>query len=443
MPKKRKNNKPISIDFYKIKNDIQNSETKTLYFQNYPALCEYLNLPVLTSDSKVSQLKQLSNLLTIQKKDDNSFIIENANLPCLDVSNKDLKNLTEFTILAYLLYQHQKNKSNCVVSLSYLAEMLGYITLKYKYFYTHPKELSNKTNISIPVIYEFFEKTNDLYNRYINNSLEQLEKYKTIFVTQEYFGVEYIISDHGHEDTSYTEFGDAEILFSPDVFKKCRKLTDNEKEKLLLIERNAFFETIKLNHLTKEKKTDFLNSLKKNNVSIMYYLFSHKLHKKYYALRHKKLVEELNLAVAYKSYNITYNYDIIYNEFKFLYSDLKQQGVLDSIFYDASSSIVDVSSKKLLDNTKKRHQKEKEQIDLNVDFNNDEKEKMKLLIDMETKEFKQMLDLLIYQEKNFIQRFQQVAKDNYSDNETFQKDFEENIENINKKNTNFKKRYKF
>lgn len=435
MPKKYKNK--INLDIDKIQKDISDSQYKQLVFKNYPDFCKYLNIPVLKGDSKISQLNKLKKLIHIEKQNDNSLIIKNILLPMFDLDKNNLKQLTEYTILSYLLYQHKDERNNCTVSISYLAEMLGYITLKYKYFYTHPKELSSKTDIPISTIYEFFEKTNDLYNRYITESLNILEKYKILSVSHKYFGVEYVISDKLHETINLTDFGDEEVQFTPEIQQECRELTNDEIQKLLIIERDAFFETI--NFSPNEDKEAFLNELKQNKISLMYFLFSHRLEKKYYSIRHKKLVEELNLSTAYKAYDIVYDYNSIFSTFQYTYQNLKDNGILDSVFYNASSMIVDSSSTKLLDNTKKRHEREKSKIE-DSNKSQSEKDKMKSLIDRETKEFKQVLDLLIYQQKNNQDEFLLPAGSDFLDANSFNKHFDLDVKDIKKKNQNFKKR---
>lgn len=486
MPKKAPK---LVLDLNKISNDLQNSPAHKLTFVSYPKLCSYLGLRVLKNNSKIAQLKQLSTILKFEINEDKSISItdiissKNVDKP-IDMktfisevydtyistkknktTSKALKQLTEYTILSFLLYHHDFlvktkkpiNHTSCVVSMSYLAEMLGYITLKYKYFYTHPKELSSKTNIALDTVYEFFEKTNDLYNRYILESLNFLEKYKMLAVSQKFYGIEYSVSDIAHEEVDYTSFGDAEVNLLSTVSQKCRPLTDDEISKLLSIERESFFEAIQFFQSPNEtpeqvekNKQDFLNELKSQNISLMYFLFKHRLDKKYYAIRHKKLIEELHLTAAYKAYDIVYDYDSIFSSFQYTFKDLQKQGIISN-FYDASSMIIDNSSTKLLDNTKKRHEKEKNNCTLdtsvyqnkNQSSNLDEtieKERLSKLIDRETKEFKQVLDLLIYQQKNQQSQFKNVAKDNTISEKEFEEQFDKQLESINKKNTNFKKR---
>ena len=172
----------------------------------------------------------------------------------------------------------------------------------------------------------------------------------------------------------------------------------------------------------------------------MYCVFKHRVDIKYYAVRHKKLIEELHLTVAYKAYDIVYDYDSIFSSFQYTFKDLQNQGIISN-FYDASSMIIDNSSTKLLDNTKKRHEKEKNNLNQTSDFDDiTEKERLSKLIDRETKEFKQVLDLLIYQQKNQQSQFKNVAKDNTISEKDFETQFDTQLESINKKNTNFKKR---
>ena len=454
----KKNNKIISFDdVNRINEDLNNSENHQLTFENYPALCDYLNIPVVTGNQKITQLKKLNTTLDLQKNDD-SFIIKKAIFPIADYDKSNLKELTEYTILSYILYQHQEGRSHCTVSISYLAEMLGYITLKYKHFYAHPKQLSQQTSIDEKTVYEFFEKTSDLYNRYIVNSLETLEKYNYLFFTKKYYAVENIILDTGKQQKVKTKFGDEEIHFVPNVTKKCRELSDEEISKVLKIEDDAFFETIdydrKFKNLSpdelKQSKIAFLDSLKASNVSMLSYLFSHRLEKKFFSIRSRKLMEQMNISSAYKTYDIVYVYDKIYNGFQFTYQKiLKEHNINASnilnkknIFFNASSELIETSSDKLLDNTKKRHEREKQKIEQDPLIPLSQKEKTKALIDRETKEFKQLLDLLIYQQKNMDENFKSISKNNYVSSDEFDNIFSDNLIDIKNKNDKFKKRNK-
>ena len=458
---RKKTNKILSFDdINKINQDLNNSKNHQLSFSNYPELCNYLNIPVCGGEQKKNQLKKLNYYLNLKQLDDNSFILSEAIFSLMDYDKNDLKELTEYTILSYILYQHKKDNQKCTVSLSYLAEMLGYITLKYKYFYSHPKELSEKTNIPISNVYEFFEKTNDLYHRYILDSLENLEKYKFLSSSKQYYGIEYVVENKGKLEKTKTVYGDYEEVLIPEITENCRPLSDKEIAHVLQIEEDSFFETIgfyndfnKTTHDPEEiqyQKSSFLDELKQQNISLLSYLFSHRLEKKFFAIRHRKLVEEMNLSSAYKTYDIVYRYDRIYTNFQFIYNrlmkdvlninDLDSKCILDekNIFYNASSQIVETSSKKLLENTQKRHQREKNKI---LDSDPD-KLNIQNIIDRETKEFKQMLDLLIYQQKNYDENFKQFSKNNYLLSSDFDNIFSDNLSSLSQKNEKFLNRNK-
>lgn len=432
-PKEKKDKKVMFVDIDRINEDLKKSNN-FLIFRNYPDFCRYLDIPIEKGNSKKAQLEKLNFYLDYKKSDgSNEFVIKKAFYPILEYDKNDLNQLTEYTILTYILYYHENfNKEDdspkCTVSMSYLAEMLGYITLKYKYFKYHPKELANKTDINLHTIYEFYEKTKDLYKRFILNSLETLEKYKFLASSTCYYGLEYVVSDTCSEQTKYTDFGDEEKVFGPDVFKKCRKLSDVEVKKVLRLEADAFFETIDFQGDTSQK-TAFLNNLKEQGISILSYLYKIGLKKKYEQIKHQKLVDNLHLAAIFPCYDIIYNHDYILPMFETTCQNLDAKMPL----YNASSAIVENSTLRLFKNTQSRHEKRKSKT---VDENT------QALIDRETKEFKQLLDLLIYQQKNSDEDFKDVLDNKFIDNSTFNKEFDNQMEKIQKVNQNFKKRNK-
>ena len=433
-PKEQTHNKIMLVDIDKINADLTKANN-LLIFRNYPDFCRYLDIPIEKGDSKKAQLEKLHFYLDYNKADDsNEFVIRKAFYPILEYDKNDLKQLTEYTILTYILYYHEnfnddESSPKCTVPISYLAEMLGYITLKYKYFKAHPKELANKTDISLSTIYEFYDKTKDLYNRYISNSLTSLEKYKLIATSKSYYGLEYVVSDSYSEKPNYTDFGDEEKIFGPDVFTQCKKLSDEEVKKVLKLEADAFFETIDF-HEDSTQKILFLNNLKQKGISILSYLYSVGLEKKYFKIKHQKLVDNLKLAAVFQCYDIVYNYDYILPMFKTTCEHLDEKIPL----YHASSAIIENSTLTLFNNTKKRHDNKKKNFETDLTT--------QALIDRETKEFKQLLDLLIYQQKNSDEDFKSVADKNFISSSKFNNYFNNQLLQIRSKNQNFKKRNK-
>ena len=433
-PKEQSNNKIMLVDVDKVNEDLKKANN-LLIFKNYPDFCRYLDIPIEKGNSKKAQLEKLHFYLDYKKADNsNEFVIKKAFYPILEYDKNDLKQLTEYTILTYILYFHEnfnqdESSPKCTVPISYLAEMLGYITLKYKYFKSHPKELANKTDIDLYTIYEFYDKTKDLYTRYISESLNVLEKYKFIATSKSYYGLEYVVSDTYSEKSNYTDFGDEEKVFTPDVFTQCKQLSDEEIKKVLKLEADAFFETIDF-YEDVTQKTAFLNNLKQKGMSILSYLYSVGLEKKFFKIKHQKLVDNLKLAAVFQCYDIIYNYDYILPMFKTTCENLDEKIPL----YHASSAIIENSTLKLFKNTKLRHQKEKKKFETD--------ELTQLLIDRETKEFKQLLDLLIYQQKNYEEDFKDIANKNFVNLSTFNNQFDKQLLEIQKINQNFKKRNK-
>ena len=92
----------------------------------------------------------------------------------------------------------------------------------------------------------------------------------------------------------------------------------------------------------------------------------------------------------------------------------------------------------MLENTQKRHQREKNKI---LDSDPD-KLNIQNIIDRETKEFKQMLDLLIYQQKNYDENFKQFSKNNYLLSSDFDNIFSDNLSSLSQKNEKFLNRNK-
>ena len=430
--------KELIIETEKIKEDIEKSKEKQLTFKNYPQFCEYLKIQKKTGRNKVLQINNLHTMIEFEKREDNSYIIRNVFPPIFSKKSKDLKQITEYTILAYLLTKG-KESERCSISVKYLAEMLGYITLKYKYFYDHPKELAQKTNISIETIYEFFDKTHDIYNRYIKESLSILEQYKMLFVSKKYYGIKYSTKENLDKILKRTEYGDEEIEYT-NINQDYRELSEYEIKQVLRIERETFFEVMEYER-TEEEQKKYLQELKDNHISLLRCLYKKKKTEEYYNKRQQKLIEELNLFSAYQVYDIIYDYELIFSTFQYTYKKLEEKGIIDALYYDATNNIIDTAKNKLMVNTERRHEKKKEEMEKSSKEEK-EKEKMTKIIDRSTREFHQILNLLIYQQKNQEEKYKEYSKKNYISEEQFEEQFNEKMKIIEKRNNNFHERNK-
>lgn len=366
--------KKILIDTNKVLEDLQKSNNK-LDFKNYSEMCEYLQLPLPSGGKqKQLQLKKLNKYLKYQKNDDNSYSIYNAFFPISDYDNKDLKELTKYAILSYILFNHSKNQelvdveqkhSRMSVPIGNLATLIGYVTNKYFYYKKHPNELSYATSIPLKTINEVLDKIGDLYYRYVESSLTSLEKYKFIALEKIYYGTE-MITDYQQYDkkTEYDDIFEKQCVFTKIQDK--RRLTDEEIVVFQKLEKETFFEVMCKSKKFVEKYSNydlsskigqniFLSWMELSDLSMTGLLFSHHQIKLYYKLLSKKVYKELHLTSAFCSYDIIYNVDNIKDAFNCSLNN----------FFDIKKIVNKNAYLKLLNNTCKRHEREKTELDEN------------------------------------------------------------------------------
>lgn len=450
----------------KIKNDLINSANNVIEFSTYRDFCNYLKIPFKSSSKyREAQLLDLKLELDFEKikKSNNSYkyIIKDVMNPLINFDKNQLNDLTQYVILSYLLYQHSPNKLNCIIPKNRFAKFLGYITASYSYFYTYKNELSIKTNIPYYNINEFLDKTNDIYNRYISNAFDKLQKYKFVNVNTIWYGCECEIlnNDLNHEEMK-NEYGDVINILKSNIKKNHRPLTQIERDSLNDIELEAFLEVLGMNDLPEIDQQNFINDLKNKDISLEAYLKYYGLDQKYYKLKNIKLLKKFNIAYVYQAYDIVYNVDRIKNlcdmiAERFRISDDENSQKVFSVvetFFNSSKQLSLIASQKLLENTKKRHEKEKQKID-ELDISDADKKKYKSLINRETVEFKQLIDLLLVPDNNneYSKKYLDLKKEFIEEQDSEKRDLLEQqmlkhtnkeLKNIKKVNDNWNKHHK-
>ena len=131
------NTTTILNNFLKRLHDLQVNQI----IKNYKELCSLLSLPVLTSDSKKAQLKELERFIRFDK-DGHKFIIKEIYSNPLEKNDKrfsqltkDLKTILGFYILHpeyYNSYSIYKKKTEYTLSRVSLWRMFGFINSNYK-----------------------------------------------------------------------------------------------------------------------------------------------------------------------------------------------------------------------------------------------------------------------------------------------------------------------
>ena len=121
-------------------------------------------------------------------------------------------------------------------------------------------------------------------------------------------------------------------------------------------------------------------------------------------------------------------------------------------FFNSSKQLSLIASQKLLENTKKRHEKEKQKID-ELDISDADKKKYKSLINRETVEFKQLIDLLLVPDNNneYSKKYLDLKKEFIEEQDSEKRDLLEQqmlkhtnkeLKNIKKVNDNWNKHHK-
>ena len=454
----------IKKQYDEIKNDLQFSEDKKLHFNNYSDFCNYLNIDIKTSSKeKNKQLQRLKSELDfeqIESKQGNkilhTYIINDIIHPIMNLNKTKLDELTQYTILSFLLYQH-RGQDNCVISMNHFAKMIGYITAQYSYYYSYRKQLSARSSIPIYNIDEFFDKTNELYHRYINNAINSLENYKFISVNTVWYGCFVDVADMYYED-SYTEFGDIEENLNANFYSNHRQLNKEERNKVIDLEIESFLEVTGMKELPESLQEDYLQSISYLDSKMKNILHKKGLMYKYQKILKEKLIKELNISIVYKAYDIVYNYNRLYNMCKEISERLDLQDINNSIYdhdnnkfifsvfdnyLSTSNQLTNISTKKLIENTKTRHEKEKQKIDL-LNIDEKDKKKYKNLINRETIEFIQLSDNLLNSNPELKEDFlkEKNKEEKKIIEKIMKKETNENLEAVKKVNDNWNKHHK-
>lgn len=143
-------------------------------FKNYKVLCECLEVPVYNGTQKKVQIKEMSRFFDWDKTGNKFLVTKVYDKPKVKKVTPKRKPNENIVLESLLLNLLSTFNGKMVVSKSYLYLMLQMINYNYMYAKRAPHLLANYIDVDIENVNEFYERTKDVLERNINNTLKSL-----------------------------------------------------------------------------------------------------------------------------------------------------------------------------------------------------------------------------------------------------------------------------
>ena len=270
--------------------NIENLE-EGMEVKNYKKLCELLELPVKTSNSKKSQMKELERYVDFEQKGQKIIIQEIYSQPKEKIDNRSLGNNSLFGIESQKLILDllARNDNNTLfLSTCRLLKALEIINENYAICRQNIPKLSKIIEMDEKHIYDFYTSTHGTLKSALETTLNQLQKKSLIFwnkIITVCIETAYIESNDMNK-TKIVKNSDDKKTIKYKVNKDYRPATDGEIELILSTEREV------LDTMGFESKQDVFKNFKWNE---------------YNKLVMNQLYDKANIVYYYSSYKIISN----------------------------------------------------------------------------------------------------------------------------------------
>lgn len=298
-------------------------------FQNYKELCETLNLPILSGNSKIAQENEIKRYMDFDKIGNKYVVNKVYPTPLPDLSSKGslYYNLLQLIICKILLNHISEEDNIYRATVNQLAESVGFVNELYFRYLFHKNKLSKQLSVPIDVIEKLYKDSQRNYKSTIYRTLDRMEKDKLLKYQEIYYVQEIIEKNTVILESKNDRYGDKAVkVYQPvDIDGEFRKATENE---LLII-------------TDIEQKT--LAEFDVENFSDLYRLG---MADKYYLAVQGKLINKLGIGKYYKVIEIYYIQEGIKKREIALSNAIKE---LNEKFYDKLIQNKDDDYKKIAD----------------------------------------------------------------------------------------------
>ena len=263
-----------------------------MILKSYRHLCEVLEIPIKTSNSKNAQIKELERHIKYSKEG-NKYIIEDIFEKPLEKNDGRIEgnNISKYNdkieqLILNLLSEMQEYDGVVFLSKYLLLKQLKMINENYSFCKRRISKLSSFTKISEENIYEFYDSSDSTLVRSLEKTLDNLNNKCLVIWSKEIAVCEVIDLNNAITDNVQYDAYEEEIHnYTKQLSVKHRQATDSESKLILQLERETIEEMG-----FKTKRDIAINN--------MWKVFSNMMSSK---------VNEIGIAYYYKSYKIIFN----------------------------------------------------------------------------------------------------------------------------------------
>lgn len=281
---------------------------------NYKELCNALNIPVLSGNSKIAQEEELKRYMDFEKVGHKYKInhIYPEPLPDLSAKGSLYYELLEL-VLCEILHNHiSTNGTMYRATINQIAESVGFVNDLYFQYLWHKNKLSAQLDVPLESVERLYKESQRNYKSVIYRTLTNMEKNKIIKFQEVYYVQEIVETDNVFISEKTDRFGDkTSTLYRPiDLDGDFRKATEKEIQYITEVEYNV---------------------LQQYGVDNIYELYKLGIAGEYYNIVQQKLINKLGIGKYYKVLEIYLIKDSLQKRVKKLSENIKE---LNDKFYD-------------------------------------------------------------------------------------------------------------
>jgi uncharacterized protein YegJ (DUF2314 family) len=280
-------------------------------YKNYKTLCEILNVQTKNGKSKSLQLKDWERYFEYDKQG-HSFMITNIHGSTKDKTdlrkggNNKVKYIEQIEKLILDLLVQDTNNGKVFLSRNKLLQTLKMVNWNYSYGKYKPARLSKHTNINKEGIADFYAISDNLLQRNLEAALTKLRS-KALIVWSHTLTIGYIeanvklnadLNVKATKQEEIDEDGDKIITFDvdkPEGNLIHKKASEDEQKLIIHTEREV---------------------LKEMNCKVIQDIYKKGIAESFYKKVNDILFDEANIYLYYNSYEIVYNNEHVYEEWK-------------------------------------------------------------------------------------------------------------------------------
>lgn len=157
-----------------------------MVIKNYKELCNLLNMPILTSTSKQSQIKQLKCYMDFDKSGQKFIITDIFDTPLTVNDQRKFGNNSIYShyVEILLLQQLHKSSNSILAGLIELSKTLCFANNNYKYI-SYNNLINVNPSLTYSMISKFYLCTYNKFHRILESALKNMASRNIISVTQE------------------------------------------------------------------------------------------------------------------------------------------------------------------------------------------------------------------------------------------------------------------